>query len=66
VEKRQPATWHHVVRRLLATTSSQQQTQRALLDSLRVEYGIEKPSNKLLALTDLDSNTKGESRKLKP
>jgi hypothetical protein len=28
-----------------------------LLDWLRVEYGIEKPSNKLLALTDLDSNT---------
>jgi hypothetical protein len=35
----------------------QQQTQRTLLDWLRVEYGIEKPSNKLLALTDLDSNT---------
>jgi len=30
-----------------------------------VEYGIEKPSNKLLALTDLDSNTMGQSRKLK-
>ncbi len=28
-----------------------------LLDWLRVEYGIEKPSNKLLALTELDSNT---------
>jgi hypothetical protein len=28
-----------------------------LLDRLRVEYGIEKPSNKLLALTDLDSDT---------
>jgi len=28
-----------------------------LLDWLRVEYGIEKPSNKLLALTDLDSET---------
>ena len=28
-----------------------------MLDWLRVEYGIEKPSNKLLALTDLDSNT---------
>jgi hypothetical protein len=27
-----------------------------LLDWLRVEYGIEKPSNKLLALTDLDSD----------
>jgi len=26
-------------------------------DWLRVEYGIEKPSNKLLPLTDLDSNT---------
>jgi hypothetical protein len=28
-----------------------------LLDWLRVEYGIAKPSNKLLALTELDSNT---------
>jgi hypothetical protein len=28
-----------------------------LLDWLRVEYGIEKPSNKLFALTDLDSDT---------
>ncbi len=28
-----------------------------LLDWLRVEYGIEKPSNKLPALTDLDSDT---------
>jgi hypothetical protein len=35
----------------------QQQTQRTLLDWLRVDYGIEMPSNKLLALTDLDSNT---------
>jgi hypothetical protein len=29
-----------------------------LLDWLRVEYGIEKPSNKLLAVTDLDSDTR--------
>ena len=28
-----------------------------MLDWLRVEYGIEQPSNKLLALTELDSNT---------
>ena len=27
-----------------------------MLDLLRVEYGGEKPSNKLLALVDLDSN----------
>ena len=27
-----------------------------MLDWLRVEYGVEKPSNKLLALTDLDSD----------
>ncbi len=33
--------------------------------NLGVEYGIEKPSNKLFALTDLDSNTMGQSRKLK-
>jgi methylase of polypeptide subunit release factors len=45
------------VRRLIELTGHQQQTQRTLFDWLRVEYGIEKPSNKLLALTDLDSNT---------
>jgi hypothetical protein len=28
-----------------------------MLDWLGVEYGIEKPSNKLLALTELDANT---------
>jgi len=28
-----------------------------LLDWLRVEYGIERPSNKLLAVTELDSDT---------
>ena len=28
-----------------------------MLDWLRVEYGIEKPSNKLLAVTELDSDT---------
>jgi hypothetical protein len=28
-----------------------------LLDWLRVEYAIEKPSNKLLAVTELDSDT---------
>jgi hypothetical protein len=32
---------------------------------MRVEYGIEKPSNKLLALAELDSNTWGRSKKLK-
>jgi hypothetical protein len=32
-------------------------TQRTLLDWLRVEYGIAKPNNEILGLTDLDSNT---------
>jgi hypothetical protein len=36
----------------------QQQTQRTLLDWLRVEYGIEKPSDKLLAVAELDSDTR--------
>jgi hypothetical protein len=36
-----------------------------LLAWLRMEYGIEKPSNKLLALTELDSNTWARSKKLK-
>jgi hypothetical protein len=57
VEKRRPATWHQLVRRLLAITSRRQQTQRALLDWPRVEYAIEKPSNKLPALAELDSDT---------
>ncbi len=47
----------YYVPRLIELTSRQQQTQRTLLDWLRVEYGIEKPSNKLLALTELDSDT---------
>jgi len=45
------------VRRLIELTSHQQQTQRTMLAWLRVEYRIEKPSNKLLARTELDSTT---------
>jgi hypothetical protein len=45
------------VRCLMEITSRQQQTQRTLLDWLRVEYGIEKHSNKLLAVANLDSDT---------
>jgi hypothetical protein len=45
------------VRRLIEITAVQHQTQRALLDWLRMEYAIEKPSNKLLAATELDSDT---------
>jgi hypothetical protein len=41
---------------LVGLTSHQQQTQRTLLDWLRVEYGVEKPSNKFLARTELDSD----------
>jgi hypothetical protein len=41
----------------LEITSRQQQTQRTLLDWLRLEFGIAKAGNKLLALTELDSNT---------
>jgi hypothetical protein len=44
------------VRRLIEITARQQQTQRTVLDWLRVEYAIEKPSNKLLAVTELDSD----------
>jgi hypothetical protein len=54
-EQRQAAD--ATVRRLIEITSCQQQTQRTLLDWLRVEYAIEKPSNRLLAVTDLDSDT---------
>jgi hypothetical protein len=45
------------VRRLIEIASTQQQTQRTLLDWLSVEYAIEKPTNKLQALTELDSDT---------
>lgn len=45
------------VRRLVEITAQQQQTQRTLLDWLRMEYAIEKPGNKLQAMTDLDSDT---------
>jgi hypothetical protein len=38
-------------------TSLQPETQPTLSDWLRAEYGIEKPSNKLLAATELDSDT---------
>ncbi len=44
------------VRRLIKITASEQQTHRTVLDWLRVEYAIEKPGNKLQALTDLDSD----------
>ena len=47
-------------------TSRQQQTQCALLDRLRMEYAIEKPSNKLLAATDLASDTwVGEAKRIR-
>ena len=45
------------VRRLIAITDIQQQTRRTLFDWLRVEYSIERPTNKLQALTELDSDT---------
>jgi hypothetical protein len=45
------------VRRLIEITAAQQQTQSTILDWLRVEYGIEKPGNKLQSLTTLDSDT---------
>jgi hypothetical protein len=50
MQKRRP----YSARRLIQITSRQQQIQRTLLDWLRVEYGIAKPSNKLLALAELD------------
>jgi len=43
---------------LIEITSRQQQTQRKLFDLLRVECEIEKPSKKLLAVANLDSDTR--------
>jgi hypothetical protein len=57
MKSRQPAVRPHFVRRLVEITSSRQQTQHTLLDSLRREYAIEKPSHKLFAVADLDSDT---------
>jgi hypothetical protein len=51
------AATEKAVHRLLEITARQQQTQRTLLDWLRVEYAIEKPGNKLQAVTELDSDT---------
>ncbi|MGO8696346.1 MAG: Eco57I restriction-modification methylase domain-containing protein [Limisphaerales bacterium] len=45
------------VRRLLDMTTLQQQTQRTLLDWLRADFGIEKPSNRLQAVSELDADT---------
>jgi hypothetical protein len=46
-----------IVDSLIRISAAQQETRRTLLDWLRVEYGIEKPSNKLLTATELDSDT---------
>ena len=52
--------------RSLVEVTSPQQNQRTLLDWLRVEYAIEKPSNKLLAATELDSdNWVGEVKRIR-
>jgi hypothetical protein len=37
-------------------TSRQQQTQRTLLDWLRMEYGAAKPTSMLLAVAELNSD----------
>lgn len=44
------------VRRLIEITASQQQTVRNVLDWLRVEYTIAKPSQKLQSLINLDTD----------
>jgi hypothetical protein len=46
----------NAVRRLIEITSREQSTGRDLLDWLRVEHGIEKPSMKLQSPTTLDSD----------
>jgi len=45
------------VRRLIEITATQQKCQQTILDWLRMEYAIEKPSNRLQSLTTLDSDT---------
>jgi hypothetical protein len=58
VKQRRPTIRGHLVRHLIELTSRQQQTQSTFLDWLRVEYAIEKPSNELLAVAELDSDTR--------
>ncbi len=60
-----PATTHkaldrcspHFFRHAVELKSRRQQTQRTLLDWLRLEYAIAKPSTKLLTPTELNSDT---------
>jgi hypothetical protein len=56
VSKRQHKAWLHLVRHLIEITSLRQETQHTLRDWLQVENDIEKPSNKLLFATELDSD----------
>jgi hypothetical protein len=51
VKKRLPTVCPRFTRRQVEITSRLQKTQRIFLDWLRVEYGIAKPSNKLLSVT---------------
>ena len=58
----EPVAWirdpaEKTVRRLIEITSRQQQTQHTLLHWLWAESGIEKPSKKFFALSELDSGT---------
>jgi hypothetical protein len=50
-------TANRLVSQVIAAQKKLQSCRASLLDWLRVEYAIEKPSNKLLAATDLDSDT---------
>ena len=64
MKKRRPTVWPYFVRRLIEITCRQQQTQRTLLDWLRVEYEIEKPSAKQKAETgEPKAKTMKEGRK---
>jgi hypothetical protein len=49
--------WPPFVRRLIEITS-RHQTQRTLLDWLRLEYAIEKPSDKFFAAAELNSDAR--------
>ena len=61
-----PALCPYFVRRLIENASRQQQAQRTLLEWPRVEYAIEKPSNKLLAVAELDSDNRvGEEKRIR-
>ena len=63
-KRRQPTACPRFVQPLVEIPFRQQQAQRSLLDRLGVKYGIEKPSKKLLPLTERNGEVSARIRKV--